>query len=314
MYNNNNNNNSEFMKKIINTILSSGGGSRGICYIGVFKKIEELIESKKSNPDSELPLIDIKKIVGVSVGTIFNLVYLLGYTSNEMSDTILNKKLEQLKDIRFFNLLSGFGLDSGEKVINWIKSLMKAKDFDPNITFKELFIKTGIDYQAIATNLNKYKFTIFSTDTTPDVKVTDGIRMSIGVPFIFTVVKYNELTHKVGNGDSHVDGGLINSYPAHLFKDSLDTFLGLKLISHGELEHHDVNEKVDDIENYIYNILACFMVQRDKHVTMTGMYNDHTVYIHTEDLTQTINFSLKKSDKQRLIDMGYNAASKYFNC
>lgn len=300
------------MKKVINTILSSGGGSRGICYIGVFKKIEEIIEAKKKDPESKLPIIDIKKLVGVSVGTIFNLVYLLGYTSNEMAEEILNKKLDQLKNIRFLNLISNFGLDSGEKIIQWLEGLMKAKNFDPNITFEQLYLKTNVDYQALSTNLNKYKFTIFSASSTPNVKITDAIRMSIGVPFIFTVVKYNSDTQKIGSGDTHVDGGLIDGYPIHLFKDSLETTLGLKLISHGELEDHDVNEKVDDIENYIYHILACFMVQRDKRVRMTGTYNAHTVYIHTENLTQTINFSLSKVDKQRLIDMGYNAITKYF--
>lgn len=302
------------MKKVINTILSSGGGSRGITYIGVFKYIEELIKlrNESKTPDNCI-LIDIKVLSGVSVGTIFNLVYLLGYTSDEMKNVIFDKKLENLKDIKFLNFISKFGLDSGDKIIRWLHGLMSSKGFDPNITFSEMYIKTKIDYQVLATNLNKYSFTKFSNLDTPNVKITDAIRMSIGVPLVFTIVKYNTETQIVGNGDTHVDGGLIDSFPIHLFKDSLDTTLGLKLINNGEMDHHVVEADTEELENYMYHVLACFMVQRDRRITTTGVYNDHTVYIDTKDLTQTINFSLSKIDKERLVEMGYAATKEFFN-
>ena len=296
------------MKKDINTLLCAGGGVRCIAFIGIFKKLEELIKNK-----IEVPKIDIKTVAGVSAGSIFGLLYILGYTSKEMEDEILHKKLDQLKDIKFMNFLNKYGLDSGNNIMLWIESLMVKKEYTGNLTFKELFDKTGKNFQVYAANLNKYSFTEFSKKCTPNLKVLDAIRMSISIPFMFTINKFNVNSNDLSlNGDIHVDGGLIQSYPIELFKDSLDTLLGFKLISNGECDSHDVDEKIDDIESYIYHILACFMVQRERKITMNKEYKDHTIFLDTQGITQTVNFGLSPLDKKKLIDIGYKTANIYF--
>ena len=144
------------MKKEINTLLCAGGGVRCIAFIGIFKKLEGLIKSK-----IKIPKIDIKTVAGVSAGSIFGLLYILGYTSKEMEDEILHKKLDQLKDIKFMNFINKYGLDSGNNIILWIESLMVKKEYSGSLTFEELFKKTNMDYQVYAANLNKYSFTKF---------------------------------------------------------------------------------------------------------------------------------------------------------
>jgi NTE family protein len=283
--------------KTINTLVLSGGGIRCISYIGIFKKLDEFKVSEDVS-------IDIKTICAVSAGTLFSLLYILGYTSTEMRDEILNLKLQNMKDIKFINFISKYGLDSGVNLIMALEGLIIKKGFDKKITFLELYNKSGIDFQVMATNLNKYCFTKFNYVNTPDTIVTDAIRMSISIPIVFTVNKYNN--------DIHVDGGLIDNFPIKLFDKSLESVLGIKLVSHGELSSHIVNEKIDDIESFIYHTLSCYMVQKEKHTTMTEKYQDHTIFIHTENITQTVNFSLSIGDKKRLIDIGYKAADNYF--
>jgi NTE family protein len=304
------------MKKQINTILLGGGGIRVVSFIGVFKVIEEIMEKRKSKDSKvleKLPIIDIKTFAGVSAGSIFGLMYLMGYTPKEMEDEIINKKLDQLKDIRFLNFATKYGIDSGNNIMKWIESLMTRKDFDKNITFDIFFETTGVDFQVFATNLNKYIFTKFNYIETPKLKVTDAIRMSISIPFMFTINKFNFKTKKMDeSGDTHVDGGLIDSYPAYLFKDQLETTLGLKLVSHGELRSHDVDERIDDLESYIYHILACFMVQRDRKITLNEDYTEHTIFIDTKGITQTVNFGLSLHEKKQLIQIGYEEGNKFF--
>lgn len=296
------------MKKDINTLLCAGGGVRCIAFIGIFKKLEELIKNKV-----EVPKIDIKTVAGVSAGSIFGLLYILGYTSREMEDEILHKKLDQLKDIKFMNFLNKYGLDSGNNIMLWIESLMVKKEFSGNLTFEELFNKTGKNFQVYAANLNKYSFVEFSNKCTPKLKVLDAIRMSISIPFMFTINKFNvEKCDLNSDGDICVDGGLIQSYPIHLFEDSLDTLLGFKLISNGECESHQVDEKIENIESYIFHILSCFMVQRERKITMNKDYRDHTIFVETQGITQTVNFGLSPLDKKKLIDIGYKTATKYF--
>ena len=291
------------MKKYINTLLCAGGGVRCIAFIGIFKKLEELIKNK-----IEIPKIDIKTVAGVSAGSIFGLLYILGYTSKEMEDEILHKKLD-----KFMNFLNKYGLDSGNNIMLWIESLIVKKEYSGNLTFEELFNKTGKNFKVYAANLNKYSFVEFSNKCTPKLKVLDAIRMSISIPFMFTINKFNLQSSELSlDGDIYVDAGLIQNYPIELFKDSLDTLLGFKLISNGECDSHDVDEKIDDIESYIYHILACFMVQRERKITTNKDYRDHTIFLETQGISQTVNFGLSPLDKKKLIDIGYKTATKYF--
>jgi NTE family protein len=310
------------MKRLIDTIVASGGGIRCVCFIGVFKRIEELLakrqelETKNTDTSKEeldnLPVVNISTFAGVSAGSIFGLMYLMGFTPDEMEDEIINKKLDQLKDIRFLNFTSKYGIDTGNNIMKWIESLMTRKDFDKDITFDQFFKKTNVDFQVFATNLNKYNFTKFNYTETPNLKVTDGIRMSISIPFMFTINKFNVETKELGNGDTHVDGGLIDSYPIYLFKHQLETTLGLKLVSHGELHTHQVDEQINDLESYIYHVLACFMVQRDRKITLNTEYTDHTIYIDTQGITQTVNFGLSLDEKKQLIKIGYSETNAFF--
>ena len=98
-----------------------------------------------------------------------------------------------------------------------------------------------------------------------------------------------------------------------MFDKDLDNFLGFKLINHGEMDNHNVDERIDDIESYIYHILSCYVVQKEKHTTRTEDYKNCTVYIHTEDITQSVNFSLTAIEKNRLIDIGYKSVTNFFN-
>jgi NTE family protein len=297
----------------INKLAFSGGAIKGIAYVGVFRKIEEMIYERRieeATPDfdaskCDIPLFNIKTICAVSVGTIFSLIYLLNYTYTEMLQEVLNKKFEQLKDIRIMNFVSKYGLDSGVNLISWIQSLMIKKGVNPSITLKELYDLNSVDFQIMATNLNKYCYKKFNYLETPDVKVLDAIRMSISVPFLFTINEFE--------GDIHVDGGLIDNYPIEVFGSDLSNFLGFKLINHGEMDNHDVDERIDDIESYIYHILSCYMVQKEKHTTRTEEFKNCTVYIHTEDITQSVNFSLTASEKHKLIEIGYKSVTNFFN-
>ena len=299
------------MKKEIDTLIFSGGGIKALAYIGVLKKIEQLILSKSDDPDNNVPIFDIKHICGISAGAIFALLYILGYTSEEIGNEAINKKFHRLRSIKFSNIVSDFGIDSGNNILLWIESLILNKGYNKDITLEELYTYRKIRFDIIATNLNKYQYTIFNYLNTPHVKVTDAIRMSISIPFIFTVVKFNSENCKVGEGHVHVDGGLIESYPLHLFKDNLEKVIGMKLMS-GKGNNYENTENIDTIENYTYHVLNCFVAQRDRRIVNIDMYKKHTIYIDIKNLTSSINFGLSTINKKKLIDIGYEAATKYF--
>ena len=301
------------MKKVINTIVTSGGGVKGISYIGAFKKINEMIMERNilekmenfKEEECNIPKFDIKCMCCVSVGSIMGLVFILGYTYKEMEEEILSKNFEELTDMKFKNFINTYGLDSGKKIINWIETLLIKRGYSKDITFKQLYAKTGIHYKVIATNLNKYSSTMFDYINTPKLRVVSAIRMSIGIPFIFGMKRYN--------GDIHVDGGIINNYPIKLFEDNLDNVLGLKLINNGDCLNSDMNVEINDLNSYMYNVMNCFIVQKERGTTLFHEYKEHTVCILTEHITHMINFSLTIDEKRDMIESGYKAMCEYFS-
>lgn len=301
------------MSKEYNILAISGGGVSGVAYIGVFKKLEELINKRKlleknkefKKEHCKIPLININTICAVSVGSVFSLIYLLQFTYIEMLEEVLKKNFEQLKDIKIMNFVTKFGLDTGDNFIHWLKELMKKKELDTEITLLKFYEKTNVDFQIMATNLNKYCYKKFNYLDTPDVKVLDAIRMSISIPFVFTTNEFQ--------GDIYVDGGLIDNYPINLFKDCLDKVLGFKLVNHGELETHELDHKIDNLEQFIYHVLSCYSIQKEKHTSRIIDFKKCTVYIHTENITQSINFNLTAKEKHNLIEIGYKITDKFFS-
>lgn len=283
------------MKKIINTLILSGGGVKGIAYIGALKYLDELKTKEEYD-------IIIEEILGVSAGSIIGLLYILGYKYDELVDEIMSKNLSDLKELRIKNFLQRYGFDSGVRIINWIETLIIRKGYSKDITFADIYTEFGINFKVIATNLNKYKTAVFDKTSSPNLRVTRAIRMSIGVPFIFTVTKYR--------GECYVDGGLINNYPIKEYDGKLDNVLGLKLVTRGEF--HQMDESIDSFYDYLRNMIVCYMVQKERETTLSYKYRDHTIGIEAQSVTNTINFSLNEEHKRKLIDIGYDAAKNYF--
>jgi NTE family protein len=282
------------MKTKIDTLLLSGGATRGVVYCGIFKKIREIQESKGSNIE-----INIKKICCISVGCIFGLAYTLGYEYKEVQDIVIQKKFSELRDIKVTNLVSNFGIDSGKNIISWIESLITRKGYEPNITFAELYSRTGIQFQVLATNLHTYELVTFDHIESPGLEVTKAIRMSIGIPFVFTVERYN--------GQVHVDGGLVSNYPIHLFEDDLSTTLGVKILSSDPVE-----KDITEMGSYIFHVMKCLMIQKEKYTTVSRKFHEHTIYVKAGPLAKSLNFSMSTRDKIQLIKLGYEKAHEYF--
>ena len=54
------------------------------------------------------------------------------------------------------------------------------------------------------------------------------------------------------------------------------------------------------------------MLQKEKNTSRLEVYKDCTVYINTENITQTINFGITPQEKHKLIEIGYNFTNDFF--
>jgi len=141
---------------MITNLVFSGGGVKCISYIGLLKYFEENNMMK-----------DIKNIAGTSGGGIFGLMLLLGYSYIDLKNLIVSLDFQHLQDIsceNIFNFNNNFGLDSGNKLENLIRLLIKKKNVDENITFIDLYNIHKITFTVTGTCLEKNALNILITN------------------------------------------------------------------------------------------------------------------------------------------------------
>lgn len=260
------------------TLLLCAGGGLGWTYLGAY---EALLETKK--------ITKLKTIAGISIGSIIAFLFQLDCKIDFLKELILNIKfpeIENCKDTFFF--LDNFGFDDGEKVILVLKSLIKELYDKDDITFKELYDITNINYIVQATNLNKHCLVSFSHETSPDLSIITAIRMSITIPFYYTPIKYNN--------DYYVDGGVLTSVPhiENLVKENVLT-LHVKRVIQPE-------ENYSSFIDYMLEVWLCFMNNRI----------EKQLHFDTIEFTlEHLDVLPKKDDISRSIIYGYEHTKEW---
>lgn len=274
--------------KEINTLLLGGGGVKTISYIGVLKKLYELHVQKSIT-------YNISEIFAVSGGCIIAFLYIIGYTTHEMEQVLLHKNFKECKDMKLGNFINHYGIDSGKNIIKWIKELTIQKSVDPDITFSEFFKNTGIHFNVITTNLTICSLHVFNHINTPNLSVIHAIRMAISIPFLFTVEKYNN--------EIYVDAALLHNCPT----DFIDDKKRATTIAMNCKTHNNSVETIDSLEHYIYKVFHCLF----KRKNVVNLCHIPLIEIKTD--ISTINFSLSKKEKLKLIQTGYDTVSHILN-
>jgi len=168
-------------KRKIGLALGSGA-ARGLAHIGVLEALE-----KEGIP--------IDMIAGSSAGALIGALYAQGKDSSLMINLALDlsrKHLMSLVDLA----LPKTGLIGGRKIKDWLESAFGGK-----IEFSDL----AIPFICVATDIMTGEEVVISRGS-----VLDGVRASISIPGIFTVVKLE--------GRYLVDGGLANPVPVSALK------------------------------------------------------------------------------------------------
>ncbi|NBU33741.1 hypothetical protein EB118_12240 [bacterium] len=258
-------------------ILFSGGGVKGIAFIGVLKTLSE-----------QGLLGNVTSVSGVSAGAIVALLFVLGYTPEQMESIAIDCDMITLGDIQIQGILKNYGLDTGNGITAFLESLVESVGYSKDITFRQLYKKTGKKFTCYAANIRTHALVAFDYITTPNLKVLNAIRMSFGIPLVFTAKRYK--------GDMYVDGGLIDSFPIHLCDP--ECTLGIRLAD--STEHLEVS----GITDYLYRIVRCVIETRHR-AHNRAEYARCVIDIHTN--VMPLKFDLTKEEKLKLIAIGYNS-------
>jgi predicted acylesterase/phospholipase RssA len=191
--------------KVENLVLS-GGGLLGISYIGLFRYLEEHQAIKQ-----------IKTVIGSSAGALFGLLFIIGYSYNEFYDKFKDMKFSEYVPITadsLLNLMRVKGVNSGAKVVQFLKDVLIDKTGNENTTFIELYERFGIAFKVGATNLTTSRFELLDYTNHPNLPVYLAVKASITIPFVFEPVIIGEYLY--------CDGGLCDNLPIDYVIETID--------------------------------------------------------------------------------------------
>jgi predicted acylesterase/phospholipase RssA len=274
-----------------NSISFSGGGVKSLSFIGVAKALN------KYNI-----LENIKHFYGTSGGSIIATLLYIGYDPFSLEKVILEFDLLQLTDITADNLLNFFntyGIDSGEKFINIIKTLIsfglnKFYNFtneDP--TFLELYNLTKKNLNINAVCLNNREVEIFNHINTPNLSVIKAIRMSCSIPLLVKPVKYNE--------KYYVDGGLVENLIINKTVDEKSMLAFYISDNNNFLE-------ITNLSQYLLSIVS--VVIRNLNKKNYSCTNAFPIYLKN---CSSIDFNIDNIKKKQIINGGYNEIINIIN-
>lgn len=269
---------------MIKNLVFSGGGIKGYSFIGCLKALEEL---KIIN--------HIQAISCTSIGALFSFLIVIGYNSNELEQIFSNINFNNLQNLDFFNFKNSYGFDNGEKIIKFLKVLIKEKGFNNDIKFLELFEKTKIDLIITGTNISKQKIEYFNYKSYPDMEVIKALRISMSIPIVYEYVKFND--------DIYVDGGLLDDYPIDYFRKDASETIGFLMFDYSETLN------IEKLDEYLFSFLFCLLKKVNK--IKKKIYKKNTILIKQNKIG-AIDFYITNEEKKELFQLGYDNTINYF--
>ncbi len=189
-------------------LVFEGGGVKGIAYIGALQVLERKGILKK-----------IVRVGGTSAGAINALLFGLGYSTEDTHDILWQLDFRKFEDaswwpLNVLRMFNKYGWYKGDFFKEWIGALIEKKTGSPRTTFAELSQNSARDgfreIFMIGTNLSTRFSEVFSTESTPDMRLADAVRVSMSIPLFFKAVRDKRR-------DVLVDGGVLDNYPIKLF-------------------------------------------------------------------------------------------------
>lgn len=357
----------------VKNLVFKGGSVKGIAYLGCITRLMQLFPTL---------LPKVERVIGTSAGAITALLVSLNlyedqqelmkyFTTDftkylDMENASLRSRITEFsqataagKGVALSSASSTFsslganklGFASGNVFRAWIEGIIAEKTGIEHCTFKELNELETNDgrkkfksFYVVAFDLEKQEEFIFSNDNTPDAIISDAIRSSISIPFIFEPHAYycknaNEQRLVPDDMTDHnlIDGGIALNYAIRILDEitNPNEILGFYLTSKKVMEKHLANKKSksDDPEleetndiyrpptscsplqcTYISKVFAIhkkFGGQGGRHKKYESRY-DRTIYINHLNIS-SIEFNIDDITKTRLMDEGKKAVDDYFS-
>jgi len=173
--------------ELCDTLVIGGGGFKGVQYLGGLHYLKEHGHLER-----------ITTYCGTSVGSIICLLFLCGHTPSQQYDLLPLKKI--------------FQFSTQPPYVHSLLPTVMPTYLDVQVTFEQLFKKTGKFFFVIAFNVTMRRQEIFSVITTPDYSVINAVLFSCAIP-LGTLPRCVETQHV------YMDGGIVNNLAVDVAQD-----------------------------------------------------------------------------------------------
>lgn len=282
------------MKLHIEELIFSSGGVFGIALVGILQELSIYY-----------PLHKIKNLTGCSIGALMLYYLNIGYSIEEMKEIIFGLDFKSFHDLKIMNFIEKMGFDDGERVMMSIQKYSERKNIHENITFQELYLKTGVLLTIVVTNITNNCSEYHNAIHTPYQNVLLSLKMTTCVPFLFMPIELN--------GCYYCDGGLLDPYPYHYSNSiSQENRIGVWLINTNDylyLMNREYRYTFKEPMEYILNILLIVYGQmlKQKYKKITK----NTIAISFDD--SCLKIDLSEKEKINMYMKGIQSCKKFMN-
>lgn len=261
----------------------SGGGVKAVAHIGALKTLK-----------AAGYLAAVKTWVGLSAGALIAFGICLGYSLEALHDICERFDFAALQDPApqgFLAFIDHYGIDTGERLNRFVQALLTIRGHSPDMTFAALGA-----LRIVATDMKTGAPVIFSAATTPNVRLVDGLRASMSLPFYFWPAHG-------ADGRMLVDGGVHGCYPMNtLSAEEQRHALGILLTQ-------EVGEwNPDGPDSYVLRLYEIASTAKDDLVARAHAAN--TIKVITPRISM-VQFSLSAADRTALYEAGVQGAQNY---
>lgn len=262
----------------IKNLVIGGGGIKSFSYIGILQKLYNQNKLKY-----------VKKLLGVSGGSILLYLYSIGYTPDELEKLAINLDLKALFGNPSINNIFVYkSLSSTEFLYLFLQKLTFFKLKVDNLNMITHFQLTNKILFIGCSCINTDKFTVFSKNTHPKCDIFKIILASCAIPGIFPPQKIGKYLY--------CDGGIFNNYPINFFENNINNTLGIIIF------HHSKNIKNENILFYMTSIILS-MIRKNILINI-NLYRDNTIIISLPKYTNFVDFNLTNKKIKEFIDYG----------
>ena len=166
----------------------------------------------------------------------------------------------------------------------------KCKD----ITFLELYKKTGIHFTVTGSELLKYNCVNFNHETEPDMKVLTALRITSAIPFVFPPIRYKD--------GLYTDGCLFDMFNQNYKQDSL-LYVTLESseidTSNGTPVHIFASLVLGGVVNYLDNVMR--------------QNCNNSLILQINRKISNVDFNIDNDTIVTLFNQGYKSTLSYFD-